>query len=669
MSRRRVLRRVLPALVVSAVAVGCAAVPGSPSNGWVPVPAVGGQSGQSGQGLAPQPSRPPATPASPAAPSTPGSPSTAAPGAAATVPPSASPTIPPPASPSVDAGDASPASSADLAAHPNHVHVATWGSDSGSGAPDRPVASVAAAIARIPAGSTGTVVVHGGVYRQGGIRVPADRTVHIVGSPGEQVVFSGSVPVWDWRYEGSVAWTPYSPRPVTDGSGISFSAGMNVARDAGRFADQAWAGPAQLQQVTSLGEVSSGRFFVDRAAGRLYVSAGDVGAGVEVSGLAQFVSLSGRNQLIEGVTVQRYSNDPAVYGVVRVEAGSSNVTMRDLAIVDSAFQAVQFAGSPSQAGLIRGATMERVTIDRSGWMGVSATLIDDLTMRNVRISGSNPFGEYTFSPQSGALKTSRAVRVKVLDSVFENNNSHGLWFDQSNVDVDVVGNRIVGNAGSSVFWEISDDLLLADNVIVAPAGGRAVKIAGASGVKMVNNTVVGGVDPVGVFVDVRSMPGCADPARPLCANSYSSDRDTVRARPASLDWMPRVDMMINNVFGLPSGAGYCGAATVVCVTGSNGPATVPFASVFHAGSVIDGNVYVYGGAASAVRTPNGAYATPGAFSAATGFERSADAGSYVSADGTLSSSLASIEHRAVPVPGWLGLDGRLPAGSLRRGNV
>ena len=112
-----------------------------------------------------------------------------------------------------------------------------------------------------------------------------------------------------------------------------------------------------------------------------------------------------------------------------------------------------------------------------------------------------------------------------------NNNSHGLWFDQSNVDVDVVGNTITGNAGSAVFFEISDDLLMVNNYVRSTGGARALKIAGSSGVKLLNNTIVGGADPIGVYVDSRSKPGCADPSQPLCAGSYSSDRDTVRPTP------------------------------------------------------------------------------------------------------------------------------------------
>ena len=93
----------------------------------------------------------------------------------------------------------------------------------------------------------------------------------------------------------------------------------------------------------------------------------------------------------------------------------------------------------------------------------------------------NQFKEFTNAPQSGAFKASRNRNVEFVDGVVENNNGHGVWFDQSSYDAEVAGNRFIGNSGSSVFFEISDGLVLANNYITQHrgAGGQAGRGLGA----------------------------------------------------------------------------------------------------------------------------------------------------------------------------------------------
>ncbi|TAH32382.1 right-handed parallel beta-helix repeat-containing protein, partial [Candidatus Saccharibacteria bacterium] len=323
-----------------------------------------------------------------------------------------------------------------------------------------------------------------------------------------------------------------------------------------------------------------------------------------------------------------------------------------------------------------------VTIADSNWMGVNPTYTDNLTFDSVDIHGMNQWGEFSYSPQSGAIKTSRTQHTKVLNSRIADNKSHGLWFDQSNYDVQVAGNTITGNLGSSVFFEISDDLTLANNYIVSPANGdRAVKLAGSSGLKLINNTIIGGSDPVGIYTDSRSKPGCADPSQPLCANSYGSDRDTVHPRMATMDWVPRLDMMINNIIAYPKSAGYCGTTTAVCITLRNGSADVPLNTVIHQAdgtrpkTIISGNVYVNGNG-TIISTPNGKYPTPGAFAGAMigapvnigGLEAGSWYGStYVETDGSPTAALTALSSEATAVPADATINQYLSAGTRHYG--
>jgi hypothetical protein len=273
----------------------------------------------------------------------------------------------------------------------------------------------------------------------------------------------------------------------------------------------------------------------------------------------------------------------------------------------------------------------------------------------------------------------------VVNSVVQDIRGHGLWFDQSSARVVIAGNEISGVTGSSVFFEISDDLLLVNN-IVRSKGDRAVKLAGASGLKLVNNTLLGVRDPVGIYADSRSIPGCSDSSKPLCAGSYSSDRDGVRPRLATLDWIPRLDLMINNILGQPTSRGYCSAPANVCLLQRNGNAWIPIETVFHKADAergipqtrVDGNVYANNGNPSVSTSASGSFGTHAAFGAAmaqapvgiAGFEQSGRSGpGLVNSDGSPSATLAAQHGSAVAIPDDPAINAFLPAGLRRYGAV
>ena len=572
--------------------------------------------------------------------------------------------------------------------------VSTIGNDANAGTPAAPLRSVATAIARLTTG--GTVVVRGGTYFEGGLNIPRGRDIDIVAAPGEIPVFDGSQAVTAaWSSDGTTSWTPYTPTGSPFGSGLYDTGGF--ADPAAPWSDQVWVGSARLKQVLTLAGVAPGRFYVDTTNNRIHLAPSDAAGNVRVSVQRRFLTVSGSGSSLRGIRVARFSANLADSGVIRIEGQTlattplTDVVIEDVEISDAANQAVQVFSTETTGypraleDILNDITLRRVTISGANWMGVAANWVDRLLLDHVRITGSNAAGEYRFSPQSGALKTSRTRDVTVADSVIADNNSHGLWFDQSNVDMTVARSSITNNVGAGVFFEISDGLTMVDNLVVAPSNGtsNAVKLAGSSGIRMVNNTVIGGRDPVGVYVDNRSMPGCADPSQPLCASSYGSDRDGVRPRPSTLDWMPRIDLMVNNVIGFPTASGYCGGTAALCVTAANGSATASPQSVFHQAdpargipaTVVDGNVYVNPGG-PVVRTSAGSPTDAAGWSTLLrsspfwlpGSELAGRSGAgLVNADGSPTATLTSLDGTAAPAPTDAGVNAWVPAGTRHFG--
>jgi hypothetical protein len=562
-------------------------------------------------------------------------------------------------------------------------YVAVNGNDTtGTGTVISPYASLSKAIS--VSANNDSIIIRGGTYRQGNISIPATKTLHIAAYPGETPIFNGAQAASSgWITEGSLQYRSYTPMPVTDGSGISFTTGQNLSSDGvGKFPDQAWVGGTQLKQVTAKTYVTDGRFWVDSTNDRVYLSSNDIAkGGVEISNLRLFLSIFSPNTVIEGIKITRYSNSASDYGVVKLYNTSDNSKIRNVEISDTSFIALMYIGD---SNLLNGNLLKNVTLTRSNWMGVSAVYTDNLTLDSVKITNMNQFDEFTYSPQSGALKTSRTRYTKVINSEISNNRSHGLWFDQSNVDVDVAGNRVVDNLGTGVFFEISDDLLLINNYIKATGGARATRLAGSSGLKIINNTIVGGADVLGIFTDVRSMPGCADPSKPLCADSYNSDRDSVRALPSTLDWMPRLDYMINNIIAYSTNTGWCGNTTM-CISVSSSEASAPIETIIHKAdssrgipqTFIDGNVFA-NGTNRLINASNVSYYSLTNFNSAmaaspvfiSGIEANGKFGnSWINPDGSPTSTLSSVHNQAIPVPTNANVNMYIPAGTRYYGVI
>jgi hypothetical protein len=561
-------------------------------------------------------------------------------------------------------------------------YISPSGSDNNSGSVSSPYATLGKAISASSSGDS--IVVRGGTYRdQGSFGI--GKSLKIIAYPGETPVFNGATPVsGGWTASGSLSYRSYTPMPVTDGSGISFTGCVNQASSClGKYPDQVWVGNTQYQQVGAQADVVSGKFYVDSANSRLYMLTSDVNKGsIEVSNERKLASVNAPNVTFDGLKIIRYSNTASDYGVISFSGGADNALVQDVYISDCAFMGLNFG--PNGSDLNENSTVKDSSILYSNWMGISANATTSLTLDHDDISNMNQFGEFVNSPASGSLKTSRTWHTKVLNSKIMNDQSKGLWFDQSNYDVQVVGNDIENNNDSGIFFEISDHVYAVNNYVKTPGGGMGIKTAGSSNVYLVNNTLVGGTPPFIVAVDNRSIAGCSDPANAVCANSLSSDRDTYHGHLASVTWIPTLDMLVNNILAYPSGSGNCPSSTDFCVTKTNGSATVAINTIIHGAdsannipqTLINGNVYANGSGNIIDIVALSNYTTTSAFASAmagspvniSGFESKGLAGNgYVNSDGSPTAALAALHGSAYPVPSDSVVNTFLPAGTKHYG--
>lgn len=563
------------------------------------------------------------------------------------------------------------------------VYVSQTGSDSNNGTINSPFATLAKAVSAAPTG--GNVVIRGGTYRQGNITV--NKSLKITAYPNEIPVFNGAQTLSNtsgWIVSGNNSYHSYTPMPVTDGSGISFTTCQNQPTSCiGKFPDQVWIGTRQLQQVATEAEVTSGKFYVDSTAGRIYLNSGDVASGnIEVSNLRHFISIFGANVTLSGFQVIRYSNSASDYGVFIVYGTADNNVLDNMLISDSAFLTISY--STSGTDMNDNSTIKNSTLQFGNWMGVNTLATNYFKLDHNLITNMNQFGDFTPSPQSGALKASRTWHTMVLNNKVLNNNSQGIWFDESNYMAEVAGNDIENNAGSGLFYEISDFGYIINNYIKSTGGARALKTAASSNLYIVNNTLIGGADPLGVYTDSRSIAGCSTYTNPTQCSYDGANQDTYHTHPVTMTWFPSVNIMVNNIVAYPTASGYCGTTTGLCVTVKNANATVPLSTIIHKAdptnnipqTLIDGNVYANGSGNIVNLASLGNYTTASAFSAAAagapininGFEtRGLFGNSYVNSDGSPTATLSAKNSSSYPVPTDAIINKYAPAGTTHYG--
>jgi hypothetical protein len=629
-----------------------------------------------------------------------------------------------------------------------------------------------------------TIVVRGGTYPIVGNAVSIDRArLTIIAYPGEVPVFDGSIAApTEVAAEGTLRSFAYQPMPAAIGEGLSLaslpvatfsgSAPTGLAAERGWrcvtgsstysapapstadpdgcataahvitaiYPDQVWVDGRRLTQVADKARVVAGTFWVDRssstdaapAVSRLYLTAEDAAvlSKVRVSASkGNFIHVAADGVRLEGLHIMNHSPSWGMYALTVTSSGD-NVTVRDVVFTSNAGISFKVAGTSSSggSGLAHGALFERVTVEDAGWMGAVFHYTDDAEVRDSAFTLINAHREFAKGPQSGAIKTGKSHRMKVIGSVVKDVWGHGLWWDQSNYDVTVANNRIINSSHTSVFFEVSHGLTMVNNYIIAPTSGvedgawSAVRLAGSSGVRLVNNTIIGGMSGVGIYTDPRSKMydsdgngspdrwcsehsvryGLGGNANADCNVPYTSDFDVARAGAFSptgatnqtpkLDWMPAIDMMVNNVIANqagPASTGWtpCGGRTPLCVYTYIGSPAVDVSgnSIFKPGAKVDGNVYQTSGSKIAsVMTRTGSSAT-GALSAATladlkaGFagshyqlsvEANGRSGTgWVDSSGAPTNQLTSVNGQAAPVPTDAKINTYIPANTRKYGST
>lgn len=416
-------------------------------------------------------------------------------------------TVPPSGSPIDDAGSL-PVGSASYTVPGGAIFMATNGNDSNAGTQASPVATLTRAVALVPA--NGTIVVRAGVYNEGEdtqdgaypMGTVIGKKLTIQNYPGETVWFDGSVPVTNaWTQNGSV-WScnydqlfdrsPTFSSGQEDGAGYATGAGgyfLSQSRPQASWPDMVLYDGTQLEQVATLGEVTTGKFFVEGAtttgkwfrATKLHIGSNPAGHQVRYANKCKLITVNGASSgmTFRGIGIRRYATYTAGWGVFYLQGPT---TLENVVIEDTSASAMFMGGNYS------GFTVRKVTARRIGLNFVTTNQADNLLFDRIDVQYCNYSGYNVWGPATRTIAVAKTQFITLKNSIISNNNSNGFWVDQTTNTPICVNSLFENNVNRPIDYETSSDGIIA-NCKFIHNGAVTVFINDADTTRMWNNAL------------------------------------------------------------------------------------------------------------------------------------------------------------------------------------
>lgn len=364
------------------------------------------------------------------------------------------------------------------------IFVAVNGSDTtGDGTQADPYGTLTKAYASVAA--NGTIVMRAGIYEQGttaaaslGLTIQK-AGVTIQNYPNEAVWIDGSTIETNWVADGA-RWrkdlvrtfdrSPTYSRGATDSTTPGWQ-WVNPSFPCAPWPEQVFIDGVAQEQVATLAEVTAGKFYVAGSgsgtnnmtftSSAYYIGTNPSGKEIRVGHKVAAITCLETNIMIRGIGIRRFSNSVPDFGVVKLYR--NGCSMEQVVVEDCATTGVWLYTNNN-------ATLSKVTITRSGLVGGGADRSDYTTLDRCLFT-YNTKGRFNSAPVSGGWKAAHCQYYTVTGCDISNNWQHGLWFDETVYQMDIVGCNMRNNGGYGGISEISEGARWLNCLITGNARG------------------------------------------------------------------------------------------------------------------------------------------------------------------------------------------------------
>lgn len=406
------------------------------------------------------------------------------------------------------------------------IYVKAGATASGAdGSQSKPYATVQAAVDAAKSGQT--IVLRAGVYNEA-VTIPYKKSLTVQAYPKEAVWFDGSTALSGWTKSGSTwVYSGWKFEPDTSMQGDPVSRWVDAAYPMANHPDQVFVDGKGLTQVAKASEVVAGTFAVDDANDKILIGTDPTGKEVRASNKGRAFYVQSPDTTLQGFGIRRYASSYEERGAVRSE--NTGFTARDLVVTDNAMIGLAISNNEP--------TIERVTVQRNGLLGIGANAAYGISITDSIINDNN-YEKFRFTPVAGGIKITRSRGVTVDNIQADGNHGPGVWLDESVYDFTVVNSDFKGNSRDGIGTELSDTGVIANNRVVDNYMG--ITLLDTGNVDLFNNDF-GDND----WISLRLVQD----ERRQAAGTFAGRDPRMGGVDPTVPWITRNIRVSNNVFG------------------------------------------------------------------------------------------------------------------------
>jgi parallel beta-helix repeat protein len=249
-----------------------------------------------------------------------------------------------------------------------------------------------------------------------------------------------------------------------------------------------------LTRVSSKGELTSGKFYIDYAGRRMYLVDDPTNRKVEVTVALFAFQSAAPDVLISNITVEKFAN-AAQTGAIHAIEGARWIMENCEARLNS--------GHGISAGT--GSRVRNCDIHNNGQLGIGG-YGNDILIESNHIWSNNIYG---FDPgwEAGGVKIAESDRVTFRGNHVHDNKGRGLWCDGDCRNIVYEDNIIENNQRSGIYHEISFNAVIRNNRLRHNHHEKRdwfwsaeILIAGSQDVEVSGNTLVADAGICGVML-------------------------------------------------------------------------------------------------------------------------------------------------------------------------
>lgn len=249
------------------------------------------------------------------------------------------------------------------------------------------------------------------------------------------------------------------------------------------FKEQVFRNGTHLTRVTSLAAVTTGTFYEDFAANRVYVGDNPAGQTIEMSKTASAINSTATGVTIKGLTIQHFASNGQSGALI---AGGDGWTITGNTAQWNHALGIYLSNSDNS-------TVSNNKISNNGQLGMGQYNSQTVTVSNNEFANNNTDGFWIADWESGGYKATKSSVVMSNNNVHDNKGV-GIWFDVDCKNDTVDKNTITNNDADGIRFEISYNGVISNNTITANGlglgRGGGISIYSSAGINVnTSNTV------------------------------------------------------------------------------------------------------------------------------------------------------------------------------------